>query len=342
MMYKRLLSFDALKLFAIFLVLWGHCVQHLLSSDYTTEPVYRYIYSVHMPLFMMISGYFAVSSMSLNFKTFITKKSIQLLLPCLIWGIIIAMITNRSMASTFSAGHIFVDFWFLKTCFVCYLMAYVVHRFKKLRLYVLILTLLFSQIAPLVVSLKYMFPCFIIGMMLKSQPRMLQWVTGKSLVFLLLFIAMLFIWDERFWPYANFKAALESRELATLANTFFIWFYRLLIGIVGSLAFIGLFKRIFDGDKARLSPGIKALCSYGQYTLGIYILQSVILETWMKNTINLDTLPPFVFNFIVSPIISIALIYICSLIIKVINKNHYSALLLLGNIPKRPNSSAKV
>ena len=79
---KRLPYFDVLKLFAIFLVLWGHCIQYFLSSQYSDEPVYRYIYSFHMPLFMMISGYFSASSMRLHFTELITKKSRQLLLPC--------------------------------------------------------------------------------------------------------------------------------------------------------------------------------------------------------------------------------------------------------------------
>ena len=36
---KRLPYFDVLKLFAIFLVLWGHCIQYFLSSQYSDELV---------------------------------------------------------------------------------------------------------------------------------------------------------------------------------------------------------------------------------------------------------------------------------------------------------------
>ena len=78
----RLRSFDILKLFTIFLVLWGHCIQYFLSSEPIDEPLYRTIYSFHMPLFMMISGYFAASSMHIRLIDFLKKKSVQLLLPC--------------------------------------------------------------------------------------------------------------------------------------------------------------------------------------------------------------------------------------------------------------------
>ena len=73
MLKTRIKAFDFLKFFAIFLVIWGHVIQYFLSSDYSDELVYRIIYSFHMPLFMMVSGYFSVSSMSLSIGTFLRK-----------------------------------------------------------------------------------------------------------------------------------------------------------------------------------------------------------------------------------------------------------------------------
>lgn len=71
----RLLSFDYLKFFAIFLVVWGHCIEQLCSADSIEDSAYRFIYSFHMPLFMMISGYFSVSSLNLSVKSFVKKNS---------------------------------------------------------------------------------------------------------------------------------------------------------------------------------------------------------------------------------------------------------------------------
>lgn len=71
----RLLQIDLLKLFAIALVIWGHCIQYFSYNFYSEEPVYRIIYSFHMPLFMMISGFFSVSSMKMGFRAFFLKKS---------------------------------------------------------------------------------------------------------------------------------------------------------------------------------------------------------------------------------------------------------------------------
>ena len=71
----RLVQFDAVKLFAIYMVILGHCIQHLLSSDYLDEPGYIMIYSFHMPLFMMISGYFASSGLKRGLVSSVVTKA---------------------------------------------------------------------------------------------------------------------------------------------------------------------------------------------------------------------------------------------------------------------------
>lgn len=38
--YKRMPQFDVLKLFAIYLVIWGHCIQYLISRYPPEEPMW--------------------------------------------------------------------------------------------------------------------------------------------------------------------------------------------------------------------------------------------------------------------------------------------------------------
>ena len=62
-MQKRILSIDAIKAFAIFCVVLGHCIQYGSGIFYLKDEIYfenwlfKIIYSFHMPLFMLISGY---------------------------------------------------------------------------------------------------------------------------------------------------------------------------------------------------------------------------------------------------------------------------------------------
>lgn len=86
---RRMAFFDFLKMFAMFMVLWGHAIQHLQTSDVWGNIMHKIIYTFHLPLFMMIAGFFCISSMNLNSFTFFKKKGTQLLLPCITWSIIL-------------------------------------------------------------------------------------------------------------------------------------------------------------------------------------------------------------------------------------------------------------
>ena len=50
---------DAVKGLAIYLVILGHAIQYATSQDYNYagNSIFQIIYSFHMPLFMMMSGY---------------------------------------------------------------------------------------------------------------------------------------------------------------------------------------------------------------------------------------------------------------------------------------------
>lgn len=88
---ERNLVYDAIKLFAILMVLWGHAVAYLQTSDPTENPVFIAIYSFHMPLFMTVVGFFSGSVAEKRFSDFITIKARQLLLPPLVVGVFLAV-----------------------------------------------------------------------------------------------------------------------------------------------------------------------------------------------------------------------------------------------------------
>ena len=60
-MKERAILLDALRGFAIILVVLGHAIQSSFV-DYDNNPFFRIIYSFHMPLFMFLSGYVSYAS----------------------------------------------------------------------------------------------------------------------------------------------------------------------------------------------------------------------------------------------------------------------------------------
>lgn len=111
---KRIEYLDLVKFFAICLVCIGHSYAKVPTLESSVCPI---ISSFHMPLFMLVCGYFSVHSLELSIKGLLLKKGKQLLLPTL----------SCTMLSFILGGHIRDEIvgcvWFLKTLFICYLIA---------------------------------------------------------------------------------------------------------------------------------------------------------------------------------------------------------------------------
>lgn len=84
---QRLLYLDAMKGILIILVIVGHTVQFNIN-DFQHNFVFRFIYSFHMPLFFMISGYLTYKKEYA--KTLIRKRAMQLLIPFVVWAFLLS------------------------------------------------------------------------------------------------------------------------------------------------------------------------------------------------------------------------------------------------------------
>ncbi|MDO4744065.1 MAG: acyltransferase family protein, partial [Clostridia bacterium] len=82
---KRNNFIDIAKGVAIFLMLWGHCIQICVIGsgiDFFENSVFKTIYSFHMPLFMLISGYlFYFSFLKRDLKELLIHRTQALLQP---------------------------------------------------------------------------------------------------------------------------------------------------------------------------------------------------------------------------------------------------------------------
>ena len=95
---KRNISIDVIKAVAVLLVILGHSIQYgcgaeyLESTAFFQNPLFEYIYSFHMPLFAMISGYLFYYTVSKRgFKEIIINRVQRLLVPILSWQVILCL-----------------------------------------------------------------------------------------------------------------------------------------------------------------------------------------------------------------------------------------------------------
>jgi fucose 4-O-acetylase-like acetyltransferase len=90
---KRNELLDIIKGISIILVVFGHCIQFgnginfLNSNIFFDDIFFKIIYSFHMPLFMIISGYFYFFTVSkCNIKSLVESRITKLLVPIFVWN----------------------------------------------------------------------------------------------------------------------------------------------------------------------------------------------------------------------------------------------------------------
>lgn len=330
---KRLISFDLLKVFAIFLVLWGHCIQYFLSTHYSADPIYRIIYSFHMPLFMMISGFFSVNSYKLTFKVLFEKKFTELLLPVFVWGSF--FLIGCSILNVIHGEHIYLlydikailtkNLWFLKSLFVCYILAYFCFNKTKTNYIFLFFTLLLSQFI-ISHNICTMYPSFLIGVYLQKHKNL---ISSKFLLIstLIIFILMLILWDASFWPVPNMLETITKHSMTPVYEYLYKGIYRIIIGTAGSLFFIALFNILFCNNINMIN-----IANLGKYTLGVYIIQSIVLECIAGKYIKFDYMNFYMFHFVITPIISFTLFFLFTFIVRLTYKYPKLSFLLWGKI----------
>ena len=325
---QRDLTLDALKLFAIFMVLWGHSIQHFLSSYGYENPLFRVIYSFHMPLFMVLVGYFGTTSLNLSFKELILKKGRQLLLPTIMFGAVFVLFVEGGGIRNWLDS-----FWFLKSAFCCYVIYYVSFKFVKNRRFSIVISLLISQLL-LMYKINQMYPCFLMGVFLNENIVLVKKSKNTlGLISAVLFFVMLLFFNGDFWyfPTKEIKKALieyHSFDWFAIASYCYKFGYRMVIGLMGALFFFIFFE--YAAAKIDKTPLGERLCTYGRETLGIYLLQTFILEIALSKILNFDEVNIWLFNFVIAPVISVIVLCICLWMIKQIRKSQVLSLLLLG------------
>ena len=330
----RIPYLDFLKFFAISSVLLGHSVEQTTGNDFWDNPIWAFIYTYHMPLFMMLCGYFFKSSLKLSFTEMIGKKFVQLMIPAISAWVLMYLFVTLTKYNPYPE---IVDLswmgfmnalWFLKSVFFCYLIGWVfIKAFKN----VWASTILSSVIAlftPLcnIDSINFMLPMFWMGHLLHQHQAWIdkhrKTLFASSLV---AFIAMLPFWSGRLTVY---MVPIQFFDWSTLAfdwNNLGITLYRMAIGMAGSMFFFLLAPWVYDRIADwRITPTLNQL---GKCTLGLYWTQTFLLEcTW--HSIGLYVNTPA--TFIVGPIIAIVEMVVCYQAILLIRKSKYTRLLFLG------------
>lgn len=336
----RIQSMDFVKFLAIFLVLWGHSIQYLSDGDYWDKPVYRFIYSFHMPLFMMVVGFFAANLYKSSFREMFVKKFRQLILPSITFGAIL-MVQDKFIypgEGRYSNAFLY-SIWFLKSAFACALLYWIATSNKKFYWFGIVTSLIFAlfwepmagtfnanilQFIP-DTKLANMYPCFAAGVLLKRfYSSFKEKQSTIVLISIIVFLGLYVFWDSSFF---TVKPAIPSLE--------WHYWYRLAIGIFGSMAVIAIAELVADYYKDKNSKWFNSMCKWGSATLGIYCVQTFLLEKYLPKLVHFDGMNFYIFNFIICPLISVVIIFLSLYIVKMFESNSYAAYMFLGKARKK-------
>lgn len=313
---KRELLPDVIRGFAIFMVVLGHCIQEGSGADFKANTMYFYnkgyqfIYSFHMPLFMMISGYFAWDSIEKMRKStekwkLLGKRSAALLLPIFGWTCLdyvrLWLEQGRAYYGFWSVGlfvksfaiSLLTNVWFLWAVFWCFLLAFLMHCYFKDAVVLYIVGFLALFVLPDGLGLgayKYMMPYFIAAFyyrgwqkgsledcaeQLKYVEKIKEKIKDKSdwmwIIVLGILFGVLFCWfDEDSFIYLSGYKLIGKDVIRQLG----IDFYRMMIGFVGAGFFILLWKKLLACFSGYRFP---ILAMLGKNSLGIYIISGYII-----------------------------------------------------------------
>ena len=333
-MGQRLEHMDLLKAFAIFSVLLGHATEQLSGGLFWDHPVWTFIYSYHMPLFMFVSGFFFPSSLKRSYGEVCRIKLRQLGIPSLTaFAIACAIMLSRGVRAIadlceFSFAGFLNCVWFLKCLLLCYLVMYPLckglHRDWVAALVATVLVILLP--GAQVVNFNFMLPMFCLGMLVGRRREGMErhriiWMVLSAVVFGVL----LCFWSGHLTVYER------PTQVIDLATGSFDWgnlgltLYRLALGMSGSMTFYLLSKPVCDALQRRRWCG--TLCRIGGATLGIYFLQTFLLEI-LVNSLHLYV--PVPHSYWVAPILAVAELVLCYNLVRLLRKTRILRLLILG------------
>lgn len=307
---------DISKGVLMFLVVWGHVIQGVAYGNigYFQDPVFKAIYTFHMPLFMAISGYLTYGSIQRHaWLPMVKRRFKQLIVPAFVGAAIFGMIIScvavlfegASVPSTLVHFPLLVfktasSFWFLWAIFLFTVM---ISTLKAMRcdtvafMSAVFVLYLFVPALGKDYLFKFTLPFFCVGYVVARvgvPPLVLKRSVGIGAT--VASVGLYLLWSQQDYIYV-------SQMFMNLANLPHLLF-RMVCGIVVSIAFLRGLSAVFS------TPPLRLFSAIGKRSLEIYILHTLVLKVVPAVAHPLD---PAVFASTVAPVLALTFCLLCAL-----------------------------
>lgn len=339
-MHKRNPYLDIVKGITIISVILGHSIQsgngveYLDNGSFFDNIVFQFIYSFHMPLFMLISGYLFYHSIEKkSILEIIKAKCRSLLLPIFSfaiiakYGVIISFFIGRSGFEEFTNNFlkpVLLNYhlWFLWATLLNCIIVFIVRKIKdSITIYALIwLLFLFIPSHRLPPVYSFVFPFFVIGHMVNKHNVLSRIVVDKKLLIITsaAFISLFLFYDKSTFVYTTGQCILKDKWI----HYFALDLFRFSIGLIGSIFILSSIYYCYQHFYMKTPHIFSFLSIMGLYSMGLYCFQELLFCYYRRFVIlHIEELG------ILSPIATFLSIFFLSYLL-----THYSRKLKLTNI----------
>jgi len=344
-MNKRDLTLDLAKGILIVLVVLGHSIQFslgtvwTLSNQFYYDIVFKTIYSFHMPLFMLISGYLFYNSNKKDFKTLLPSKLKAIGIPMLSFILLCKLPSYAVLAMGGDIVEIIREFvmtifcgmtmWFLMSLLLSMTIIAILTRVVKgrgcqyLGMLLLIVGSMFIPDTILLNVHKFMFPFFCIGYIIR-QSNIDIYVYSKNKIAMgiltILSVAAICWFNRDTYIYTTGFCIMGD-----YANQLFIDCKRMIIALIVSYTFMQYMHILSVSNRTAITS---KFVRFGQISLFIYGF-NVFFDTAYAKVLFLMSIN-FQFNYIIPVVFTLCFIVISHYLYKLLEKNKITRAAFLG------------
>lgn len=315
---------------AIFLMLYGHCIQYCVAGSdivFFENSVFNVIYSFHMPLFMLISGYlffFSFSKYKLN--DLLVRRIQSLLQPIVFGSILIFFVSNVTVAvisgdygSIFNGGWLskITTIWFLwsvlSSSIVVAIICNLIHSLA-LQIPVLILSSAIVAFFPNAAENLFMYPYFLCGFYFAKYHEQFYRFLKIRYASLLLYPILFYLYRHNNY---NFLA-INLSDVDSVVDIFYLYCFKWILGFIGSVFILTILNELHSiyqnhsfGRKIN-----RLFANLGVKSLQVYVLSIPFLSSFLSkafplalrllNIPNIFAHSIIIYNYVFTPLLALA------------------------------------
>lgn len=266
---------DITKGILILLVILGHSIQYGAGSgnqEFWENPLFRFIYSFHMPLFMLISGYLFTFSYQKRGGMQVLKNRLKTLLYP-IFSIEVILVLCHPLHIVPSVMWMLWFFWAIIFATVAAIVMYYFRDRLNVPIPLYIVLMFFGMMLlpdyPMISVNKFVLTYFLLGGVFRDY-SLDQYVRFAWLA-VIPFMGLLYFFHRESYIYISGYTIIGNEPLWHLI----VNVYRFILGLLGSISFLWLLGLLHKALRfyTALQDG---LIWMGKYTLQIYFLQTIV------------------------------------------------------------------